>query len=204
MAQITIATDDIGEARMLLDALDDRSGTPAPAPTGDVVSTSGDGADQVDDNEVDSNGMKWNADIHTSTRAQNADGSWKARKGKAQEAKDAVAAFKASGGNVEPPADVPTQEPAMPAAGGMPAAQRDMPPPISQAMLEEKIIGMINRGTLLQDPEAAIGAAAANTYQGLLDAHQVSRDDPTSVLSTNETLRAAIYAACCQIEPELA
>ena len=223
MAKITIETDNIEEARAVLDALETReapaaTATPAAAsePTGRSISDEPENREEpvADDGELDSNGMVWREDLHTSTRTKNADGSWKARKGMAQAAKDAVAAHKAAGGGVTPPADVATPAPtgmpaadvATPAPTGMPAAGAarvdDMPPPVSQAVLEEKIVGMLGRGTLVQDPTAAIGAAAANTYQGLLDRHQIDRNDPSAVLSTNETLRAAVYAACCEIEPE--
>ena len=214
MAKITIETDDINEARSLLDALETRDAPATTTPVGvPLIQTHA--PDEPGAREVDANGMEWSEDLHSGNKATNADGSWKARKGMAQQAKDALAAHKAGGGNITPPADtgMPTADvtggmPNAGATGGMPTADvtgaraEDMPPPITQAKLEEKILGMIGRGTLQQDATAAIGAAPANTYQGLLDRHQISRADPSSVLTTNETLRAQVYASCCEIEPE--
>lgn len=198
MAKITIETDDISEARSLLDALETRTDTPSATPT-QAIQTAPEAREDpnvtADAPDLDSNGMSWDAEIHTSTKTMNTDGSWKAARGKAEEAKAAVAAFKAGGGNVTATATtgMPT---GMPAAGGMPGATpagetRDMAPPVTQAALEEKIIGMMGRGQLAQDK-----------YAELLTKHGIDLSDPSAVLSTNETLRAALYADCCEIEPE--
>lgn len=204
MAKITIETDDISEARSLLDALETRGTTTTPATTTPTQAIQTTPEARVDPNaaadtpDLDSNGMSWNAEIHTSTKTLNADGSWKAARGKADEAKAAVSAFKAGGGNVTAPETAPAagMPTGMPAAGGMPGAApaadtRDMAPPVTQATLEEKIIGMMGRGQLAQDK-----------YAELLTKHGIDLADPSAVLSTNETLRAALYADCCEIEPE--
>lgn len=207
MAKITIETDDIAEARSLLDALEARSAPPPPfKPAGRAITDSPETREPEPepeeqttggDADLDVHGMAWDEDLHASDRSQNKDGSWKVRKGKADEAKAAIAAHKAAGGNVTPPADLPASGGGLPGAaaapsGGLPGAKAaDMPPPISQAKLEEKIVGMMNRGNL-----------SGEAYTALLTRHNVDLSNPTAATSTNESLRAALYADCLTIEPE--
>jgi hypothetical protein len=189
MAKITFECDDPTEARAFLDLIEaasDGNGnvlveeiTHTPEARVDLAATGG---------AVDVHGMTWSEHVHASTKTQNADGSWKAKKGFAEQAKAAVAAHKAAGGNQPAPADLPAT--GMPAAGGMPAATPEVPP-ISQDMIEQKLMGMMQRGVLPDD-----------MYGQLLDKHAINRQDPGAVLSTNESLRAALYASCCELEPE--
>ncbi len=88
----------------------------------------------TDDNEplVDSEGMPWDPAVHAETKGVNKDGTWKARKGKAAEAKAARAAWKASGGNVEPPADIEERPPVV-APAAPPVAAMPTPTPVPPA-----------------------------------------------------------------------
>lgn len=222
MAKILFETEDPAEARALLGVLEERgsvapSSTPEPTATSTPAATTEERAEAPADAELDVHGMAWNEEIHASTKAKNADGSWKARKGQAEAAKNAIAAHKAAGGNVTPPADLPEADatpatngmPAaasgMPAAGGMPTAgaraEEDMPPPVSLAQVEEKIVGMLGRGTLVNQGDAPLNGAQRGTYQELLDRFQIDRADPSGVLTNNETLRAQVMAACLELEP---
>lgn len=210
MAKVTFECDDAAEARAFLDMMETRDNGGVTFVAGAVTqdpdpAISTQPENRVNPGQLDVHGMPWNEAYHSTARTINADGSYKALKGKATECKAAVAAFKAAGGNQPAPAaDTFTVQTGIPAslpgatapAAGLPGAIRteDMAPPVSQAQLEEKMIGMINRGLL--DP--------ASTYGELLDRHGVDRGDPAAVLSTNETLRAAVFADCCTIEPEMA
>lgn len=212
MAKIIIETDDIAEARSLLDAIETRTGVkPVVGETQEIktpVETS-----ETGEPELDSNGMEWDGNIHTSTKTMNADGSWKAARGKAAEAKKAVEDHKAAGGNETPPETPPTTgmpgaetastSGGMPTGGGMPGAapaEQDMSPPVSQEQLEAKCVGMMQRTA----PGSTDPILSHDKYFELLDKHGIDRADPTGVLATNETLRAAFYADLCDIEPEMA
>jgi len=168
-----------------------------------VTESTDDATEQTNDSDVDSDGMPYDPDIHTETKAVNADGTWKARRGKADEAKAAREAFKAAGAGVTPPAAVveTTVAPAMPGSAPAPAATRPgmpgaapAPAPVSFDRVFSKLTGMFEAGkidspTALQFYEKSAGtsdaAAAANIYQ------------------TNETARASLFKLLCEIEPEL-
>lgn len=143
---------------------------------------------------VDADGMPWNEEYHASTKTKNADGTWKARQGKAQAAKDARAAFKAQGGDVEAPAaaTLPGAEetkaaPSLPGADALPA---DAPEPVSWDQMVEKITGMSGRGVLSQEKMMDL----YKTHGG---------DNPVETLEVNESARAALFADLLKIEPEL-
>lgn len=204
--KITFEYDDPKEARAHFDMITgDVKSAPvteapaaSPAPAATTETKEAEAPATVDG--VDVHGMPHDPSIHQKDGAKKADGSWKAAKGKADEAKAALDAFRAAGGNVTPPET--STAPAtggmpsgMPAAGGMPSAQKaaDMPAPVSQAKVEEKIIGMFQRGTLDNDK-----------YVELLTKHGINLEDPSSSLQTNESLRAALFGDCCAIEPEAA
>lgn len=220
MAKIIIETEDISEARAVLDAIETRSAAPVATPeppTATQETREPDAAPEaapVSDDETDSIGMPYNPAYHTTTKTKNADGTWKALRGHADEAKAAAAAFKAAGGNVAPPADLPAptadvQTPLEPVAGGIPMGAA-MPtaapaaPAVDQAKIEEKIGGMITRGKLVNDVAGnhEVGNAPEGTFQNLLDRFGIDRVDPVTALANDDGLRAQVYAACCEIEPE--
>lgn len=127
---ITIEADSADELREITDLLSGRDAAPAEtttaAPAPEVKSAPEEtvvGTETREENgEVtDSDGMPWNSDYHSDSRAKNADGTWKARRGKSEEAKAARVAFKAGGGNESAP-DVsdraaPTETVELPGAG---------------------------------------------------------------------------------------
>ena len=141
-------------------------------------------AEQRSDADVDSDGMPYNAVVHTETRSTNADGTWKARRGKSEEAKAARAAFKAGGGTEEAP-EIEVEETkaaVMPGLPGTEALPADAPEPVSWDMLVEAITSATKSGSITQD-----------ALMALYTEHGGS--DPAAELQTNETKRAAMYAA---------
>jgi hypothetical protein len=142
---ITIEADSPEELREITDLLSGRAAEPAetttaPAPEvksapegtliaeGTVIET--ETREDEGDAAVDADGMPWNGDYHSDSRAVNADGTWKARRGKSEEAKAARAAFKAGGGNESAPdvseRSTPAEDTGLPGAdedGGLPGAE---------------------------------------------------------------------------------
>jgi len=142
--------------------------------------------------DTDKDGMLYDDALHSSNRAVNADGTWKARKGMAQQAKDARAAFKAGGGNVNAPevTEEPTAMPGMTGMTGMPATKTDdAPEPVTLNQLITKSSGMLTRAMIDHD---GIGKLYAKL--GITD---------SNVFATNESLRAAMFNELCVIEPEM-
>lgn len=144
--------------------------TPTPAPEPDQTRDS-----------VDADGMPYDDTIHSDPPQFTADGLWRAKRGKADEAKAARAAFKAKGGNVEPPtAAAPS---AMP--GAMPSSlPEDAPEPVSLDRLIEKINVLITRKAV---DEATLTELYAK-HSG------VSAAESFGVFQTNETARANLFA----------
>ena len=150
--------------------------------------------DRQDPNEtptVDCHGMPWNPEIHASTKNLNADGSWKAARGKADEAKQAIVDFeKAQVAETEAAQTEAKPTGGMP--GGMPGAAKTMPAPdpeipprvIEFAELTERFIGMMESGKITD-------------YQVPYKAAGVTNPDE---LETNESLRAALWAELDKIE----
>lgn len=148
---------------------------------------------------LDGDQMPYDESVHADPPSFTADGLWRAKRGKGEEAKAARAAFKARGGNVEAPADLPTEvAPAMalPGMPGMPtmnaALPVDAPQPISLDRVIEKISGMISRGCITEQ-----------TLVALYQAHSGVADPAKSfiVFDTNETARAKLFAELCLIDP---
>lgn len=144
------------------------------------------------DGDVDSDGMPYDDALHSGNRGVNADGTWTARKGMAQQAKDARAAFKAGGGNVGAP-EVAEEPAGMPGMPGMPGTKTDTlpadaPEPVSLDQLITKSSGMITRGKIDHD-----GIGELYKKLEIVDAN---------VFATNESLRAAMFTELCAIEPE--
>lgn len=141
---------------------------------------------------VDADGMPFDEEVHTAVDALTEKGLWRSKRGKSDEANKRRADFKAAGGDVtpepepEPEPETKSEAPSMPGMPGMAAA---VAPPITMAKLIEKATGMIERQAV--DNETLIGLYA-----------KVGASE-TSVLETNESLRAALFAELCNIEPEL-
>lgn len=127
---ITVECDDAEEARAVVDQLTNRAAAPEATTEKTDAPIEQTKSDDVDDVVTDSDGMPWDEAVHASSRAVNTDGTWKARKGQAAAAKTARAAFKASGGGVEPPVveEAPvglpgTKTSALPGADAIPSAE---------------------------------------------------------------------------------
>lgn len=157
--------------------------------------------DAVSADAVDGDGMPYDAAVHSDPPSFTADGLWRSKRGKGDEAKAARAAFKARGGNVAAPTDLPTEPApalAMPGMPGMPSAKSalpvDAPEPIGLDRVIEKISGMITRGQINEQ-----------TLAGLYVKHSGANDPAASfaVFNTNETARANLFGDLCQIDPEL-
>lgn len=146
--------------------------------------------------DTDKNGVPWSADIHASTKALNADGTWRRKRGVDAAVADAYEAqFKAAPAPVEAapapaeaaPAPVEAEAapaPAMPT--GLPGmalpepAAPVAPEPVSYESLVDLINGVISDNKLTVDQMGPIYAEAGVTnVQDLL---------------TNETLRANLKA----------
>lgn len=170
--------------------------TTAPASTTDTLSgTTGEDHDAPTKHDVDGDGMPYDESVHSDPPAFTANGLWRAKRGKAKEAETARAEFKAKGGDVaapevadEMPLPIMTEMPGMP---GMPA---DAPEPISLDTVMEKIKGMLARGSITGERTTGLYQAVCGTTNG---------GEVYKMLQTNETMRAALYAELCAIEPEL-
>lgn len=157
--------------------------TPAAEPGDTVRSTS----------DLDGDGMPYDAAVHADPPSFTKDGMWRAKRGKSDEANAARAAFKARGGNVQPPADLlpppgpvvaapPVLPPAAaPAAPAAPALPPSMPEPV--------------------DIQRLYDAITAGLKQGKIDSRALYREfcgteNPAEVgalLNTDETMRRAMF-----------
>jgi hypothetical protein len=79
--------------------------------------------------DLDGDGMPYDASVHADPPSFTKDGTWRAKRGKSDEANAARAAFKARGGAVTPPADI--LPPPGPAAVAPPAAAPVLPPAVA-------------------------------------------------------------------------
>lgn len=138
-------------------------------------------------NDTDADGMPYDEEIHSDPPQFTADGLWRARRGKADEAKAARAAFKAGGGDFEGPAELPGMELPGLELPGLPASA---PEPVSLDRMIEKINVMLTRN-LIDSP----------TLESLYEKHSgVSAKEAFGVFQTNETARANLVAALVTIE----
>lgn len=146
-----------------------------------------DGDDEITD-EVDSDGLPYDPEIHADPKSFTSSGTWRSKRGKSKEAQEARAAFKAAGGAEEPPVVEHVAAPAgMP---GMPAAAKAAPAPVTFDKLIDKTLGMMERGKI--DEPGVTGLYA-----------KIGLADP-STLETNESMRAALYAELTAIEADAA
>lgn len=132
----------------------------------------------------DSDGLPYDPEIHATPKSFTVEGQWRSKRGKSKEALEARAAFKASGGNVQPPAAA--MPAAMPTAAAMPGLPPLAPPPVTYDALVSKTVGMMERGVINADTVIALYAKVGVT-------------DP-AVLETNESMRAALFNALTEIE----
>ena len=160
---------------------EDRAAAPVVAPVAEPAIT----------DNVDKDGLPYDPEIHATPKSQTADGLWRAKRGKSEEANGARAAFKAAGGAVVAP--VVAAAPAAAVMPGMPGTAAvtpvRAPEPITYDKLIDKTVGMMGR--------AKIDADGVMKLYG-----EVGIIDPAS-LETNESQRAALFGKLCEIEPEL-
>lgn len=153
--------------------------TPEPA---DIVRSASD---------VDGDGMPYDAAVHADPPSTTKDGLWRAKRGYSEQANAARAAFKARGGNVQPPADllpppgpVVVAAPALPPVVAAPAAHAlppSMPEPVDIQRLYEAITAGLKQGKI--DSRA-------------LYVEFCKTDNPAEVgalLNTDETMRRAMF-----------
>lgn len=147
-----------------------------------------------DSGEVDSNGMPWNPEIHASTRTKNADGTWKVQRGKADEAKAAVEAFKAQ----QAPSEVESQPEPEHNETPAPAPQMmDMPGATMPAPSPEIPAPVITYEQIVERFTKLMEAGKITDYQVIYNAAGVV--NPAD-LQTNESLRAALWAELDKVE----
>lgn len=203
---ITVECDDAEEARSVIDQLTGRSDTAiTTVPSTPVAEKTSAPAEQtktdVDSIVTDSDGMPWDEAVHSTSRAVNADGTWKARKGQAQAAKDARAAFKASGGNVAPPDDTTAEDAddGLPgtaksddAATGLPGADA-IPPadPVTMADFTAKATAVLNSGKIDNDGIIAMYLDVTG---------QSDTNEAVKSFQTNESMRRAAVERLTEIE----
>lgn len=114
---------------------------------------------------VDADGMPYDAEVHSESRAMTAAGLWKAQRGKAAQAEAARAAFKAKGGTVAAPADLPTAAamPGLPttaaAMPGLPVAAVSRAPVTFEAVVA-KLTDLMSRGKVAATELGGIYALA--------------------------------------------
>ena len=118
--------------------------------------------------ERDAQGMPYDPELHTTTKTLNADGTWKALRGKAEEAKAARAEFLARGGADAAASGAPDPAPAAapavavmpgteaapapaPAAGGMPGMPGVEAREVSMDELVQKTTELMTSGVLSKD-----------------------------------------------------
>lgn len=108
------------------------SGTAAPgASAGDSAPTdqAADAEGEPNTGEIDSQGVKWDARIHSETRSTNKDGSWRQKRGVDKALVEQVLAEQAQGDNdAAASAFTPPPSPEVPAAPVAPAAPATPPP----------------------------------------------------------------------------
>lgn len=204
---LTIESDSAEDIRSVTEKLTGRADTTV-APATETVATTTTTAPAAEETKtaptgdvaVDGIGMPYDDAIHASPPSFKSDGSWKVKKGQADAAKTAIAAFKAAGGNVTPPViEQPVAAPSgmpgtetktapvgMPGAAPIPAAE-----PVALDVVMAKWTGLMESGALSAERATEIcvqvtGNADATTHY------------PT--FQTNETARAALYAELNAIE----
>ena len=77
---------------------------------------------------------------------------------------------------------------------GMPGMPADAPEPISLDAVMDKVKGMLARGSITGEGATGLYKKVCGTANG---------GEVYKMLQTNETMRAALYAELCAIEPEL-
>ena len=161
--------------------------------------------------DVDGDGMPYDAAVHADPPSTTKDGLWRAKRGYSEQANAARAAFKARGGNVQPPPDPVVAAPAAPALPPVvaaPAAPALPPvvaapaapalPPVVAAPAAPALPPSMPEPVDIQRLYEAI---TAGLKQGKIDSRALyvefcKTDNPAEVgalLNTDETMRRAMF-----------
>lgn len=192
--QLTYQFDSEDELRAHLGGESRVEAAPAPVPEATptpVEATPTPVEETKSETDVDIDGMPYDKTIHASPAQTTADGRWRSKRGKGDEAKQARADFLAKGGDIQPPADLPTAA-AAPTMPGMPSAlPAAAPEPVSLERVIERITTLMQRNALSEQQLAA-----------LYERHGGSSDPSASfqTFSTNESARASLFAALAEFE----
>jgi len=182
---LTYEFDSEDEMRAHLDGTSERSET-TPAATVPDTPPADDGEPTRD--SLDKDGMPYDPEIHSDPPKFTAAGIWRARQGKADEAKQAREAFKAGGGDVQPPegAGPLTMPTGMP---GLSNERAELPADAPEPVSMETLIGRIKE--VLTD-----GKITSADIEKLYEEHSGrSVQECFPVFQTNETARASLMSA---------
>ncbi len=170
---ITINCENPEEARSILNKLENRA-APASTPTKQDYS-----------NLTDSEGMPFNPEVHTAPDNFNKDGTWRAIRGKGEEAKAARAAWKAAGGNVTPPPV--SQTPPPPGVQTAPGVEvkTEAPPPL-----------------LPQQTEPPTLAEVMSKVKSVIDQELISNEDLIKVYEETSKVSAKECMAVYKVDGE--
>lgn len=185
---LTITADTEDEIRGIIDNITRGVSTPT-VPTSPVVEESVETREDDGETPVDSDGMPFDPEIFSAPDAFKEDGTWRVKRGKAEEAKAAREAFLSAGGDVTPPVveeSVETREddgglPGMEDETGLPGMEDETPEPVSL----EVVVKCVN--------DAVSHGVAVETLTNLYIEATGTRGKPAmDILKTNESARAKL------------
>ncbi len=136
---------------------------------------------------VDADGMPYDPEVHSESRALTDSGLWKAKRGKAAAAEAARAKFKAGGAGVAAPADLPTM-PGLPTAAAMPglptaAVSRA---PVSFEAVVAKLTDLMTKGKVAATELGAIYALAGAAGPEQFETDETARAKLMDILVARE------------------
>jgi hypothetical protein len=197
---LTIETDNEDELRSVTERL---SGAPTTKSTAKTetkpeapkteAETKSDEASEIPD--VDASGFPYDPELHHETFKAN--GEWKVKKGQADADKEARAAWKAQGGNVEAPeieetVETKTEAPKMP---GMPTQNAEKTIPASKPVSIDEVFAKIGEMFEAKTVDEVTVTGLYTKITGTANA-----DEHYELFSTNETMRSQLMAELEQIE----
>lgn len=148
--------------------------------------------------EVDVDGMPWNGDYHAKTKTKNADGRWKALRGKTPEAQTARDAFLSAGG-AEPAPDVsdkPAPAPVATAPVAVPPMVPAAPMPAVAPVTDYPVDVVVTRLSEMYGSGAITADDLPSIYG---DAGVQDMSDPTAELVASAEIRVALMNRLDQV-----
>jgi len=199
---LTIESDSAEDIRSVTEKLTGRvetETTPTAAPVATEtppVSETKTAPDATTDNGLDKIGMAYDPSIHADPPSFKSDGTWKVARGKAEQAKAAVAAFKAAGGNITPPVieDTKADEPVSNGMPGMPGMTAGAEPELEDVDIDTvmgKWTGLMESNKLTKEKALEICIRVT----GIEDAQQ-----HFTTFQNDDTARAKLYAELKEVE----